>query len=72
MKKVAEKNLARIRIVAEHLAPLLDKVAFVGGAVVALHITDEAAHDVRPTVDVDLIVEISSRTEYYRLEEQLR
>ena len=40
---------------ALELAPFLDEVAFVGGATVALWITDQAAPEPRVTKDVDLV-----------------
>ena len=47
-------------------------VVFLGGAATALLITDSATPDVRVTKDVDVIVEIASRGDYYRLAESLR
>jgi len=57
---------------ALELAPFLDEVAFVGGATVALWITDQAAPEPRVTKDVDLVVEVSSRLAWYDFEERLR
>jgi hypothetical protein len=57
---------------ADELAPFLDEVAFVGGATVALWITDPAAPEPRVTKDVDLVVEVTSRLAWYRFEERLR
>jgi hypothetical protein len=45
---------------------------FLGGAATALLITDSAVPDVRATIDVDLIVELASRVDYYRFAEALR
>jgi hypothetical protein len=56
----------------ERLGPLRDRVVFVGGSVRELLITDEAAPPERPTDDVDGIVSISSRAEYYELADELR
>jgi hypothetical protein len=47
-------------------------VVFVGSVTIALWITDQAAADFRPTDDVDVIVEVASRSEYYRFEDRLR
>jgi predicted nucleotidyltransferase len=58
--------------VAKRLGHLKDKVVFVGGCATGLFITDSAMPEVRATQDVDVIVEIASRVEYYRLEEALR
>jgi hypothetical protein len=47
-------------------------VVFIGGATIALWTTDQAASDFRPTDDVDVIVEVTSRSGYYRFEDRLR
>jgi hypothetical protein len=54
------------------LGKLVDEVVFVGGATVALWITDPAAPPVRVTEDVDVIVEVTTRSAYYSFEERLR
>jgi hypothetical protein len=72
MVRAVETNLEMIRLVAEHLGDLRERVVFLGGAATALLITDKAIPDVRITTDVDVIVEIGSRGEYYRLAETLR
>lgn len=58
--------------VAERLGKLREQVVFLGGAATTLLITDEAAPDVRPTLDVDVIVKIGSGPDYHRLGEALR
>ena len=72
MNRAVEANLAMIRLVASRLGHLRERVVFLGGAATALLITDSAAPDVRVTIDVDVIVEIASRGDYYRLAESLR
>ena len=54
------------------LGGLVDEVVFVGGATVALWITDPAAPPVRVTDDIDVIVEVTSRRAYYEFEARLR
>lgn len=54
------------------LGPLKDEVVFVGGATIELYITARPALRVRPTDDVDCVVEVASRMDYYKLEERLR
>ncbi len=54
------------------LQELVQDVAFLGGASLALWISDPAAAPIRPTKDVDVIVEVGSRVDYYRLGERLR
>lgn len=65
-------NLAQMVAAAERLRPLLDQIAFVGGCVTGLLLTDPAAAPVRPTFDVDAIVEIGSYAEFTLLEARLR
>lgn len=65
-------NLAMVRRVAERLGELREQVVFLGGAATALLITDSGVPDVRATIDVDLIVELASRGDYYRFAEALR
>lgn len=72
MVTAVETNLAMIRHVADRLGELRERMVFLGGAATALLITDTATPDVRVTTDVDVIVEIASRVEYYRLAELLR
>ena len=61
-----------IEIVARYLGDLRERVVFLGGAVTFLLLSDPAAPDVRPTRDVDVIVEATKRSDYYQLEENLR
>jgi hypothetical protein len=65
-------NLAQLIAAATRLSPLLDQIAFVGGCVTGLLLTDPAAAPVRPTLDVDAITAISSYTELTLLESRLR
>lgn len=65
-------NLLLLEMACTHLDDLLDEVVFVGGATVELWVTDPAAPEFRPTEDVDVIVEVTTRQDYYRLENRLR
>jgi predicted nucleotidyltransferase len=65
-------NLAQLVAAAAKLEPLLDQIAFVGGCVTGLLLTDPAAAPVRPTLDVDAIIAIASYAEYALLEHRLR
>lgn len=56
----------------QNLVPLLDQIVFVGGCAAGMLITDPGAAPVRPTVDVDAIVEIASYAELIALEGCLR
>jgi hypothetical protein len=57
---------------ARALAAIPGEFVFVGGCTTGLLITDTEAPDVRATRDVDVIVEIASRSEYYALAGSLR
>ena len=50
-------NIVRIKSVANLLGDLKDKVVFVGGAMVSFY-SSRPTIEVRPTDDIDLIVEI--------------
>ena len=65
-------NIEQLIGVAELLRPLLDELVFVGGAVTGLLVTDDAAGDPRPTLDVDAIAGITSYLEYAVFGERLR
>lgn len=65
-------NLEMLAIVAKGLRGFKEKVAFVGGATIDLYIPDSADAASRPTDDVDCVVELTSRGQYYAIEEELR
>lgn len=64
--------VAALRQIALALGPLVDEVVFVGGAAAPLIISDLGSDGIRPTDDIDVIVEASSRSAYARLEARLR
>lgn len=66
------RNIELLIIASERLEPLLDRLVFVGGATTGLLISDPAAPDIRPTKDVDVIVEVQHYEHYQRLEHDLR
>ena len=62
-----------LEIVAQHLgADLLESLVFVGGAVAGLLITDPAMPSIRPTEDVDLVVQATVLREYHAVEAALK
>lgn len=64
--------LEGMRIVAERLGPLHTPFAFVGGAVVGLLVDHPELAELRPTKDVDVIMEVLSYREFSALEGRLR
>lgn len=67
-------NIDKVRKVAEALGPLREKLVFVGGAVIELNLDDDYVlrDKIRPTADVDTIVEVLGRSSYAKLEKELR
>lgn len=65
-------TIALLELAAAALDDLVGEVVFTGGATVGLWITDPAAPDPRPTEDVDVIAEITSRGAFADFEERLR
>lgn len=61
-----------LQIVAAGLKELKEEMVFVGGSAAELYASDSAASDIRPTLDVDCVIELSSRIAHIRLEENLR
>lgn len=64
-------HISRLRAVHNALGELRDQVVFVGGAIVSLY-ADSPAAEVRPTDDIDIVVEIWARKDYAAIEERLR
>lgn len=56
---------------ARAMGPLCEQVVFVGGCATGLLVDDASLMDVRPTEDVDAIVEVASLAAYHRLAAQL-
>jgi hypothetical protein len=65
-------NIIMLQKVANGLNEYIENIAFIGGSVVGLYASDLAALDIRPTFDVDCVIELSSRIEHSRLEENLQ
>lgn len=64
-------NLNRIRAIYNALGPLQDDVVFVGGATASLYV-DRMAEEVRPTNDIDVLIELWTYKDYTAIENQLR
>ena len=65
-------NITMLQTVANGLGDLKDEMVFVGGSVAELYVSNPAASDIRPTLDVDCVVELSSKIAHAKWEEQLR
>ncbi|MFZ1678725.1 MAG: hypothetical protein WAT91_15695 [Saprospiraceae bacterium] len=64
-------NITRIKAVYNALGNLRDNVVFIGGAIISFY-PDREVMEVRPTDDIDILIEILSYAERSILEEQLR
>ncbi len=58
------KNILMLQTVANGLGELKDEMVFAGGAVAELYADNPAASQIRPTIDVDCVIEIKSRLEF--------
>lgn len=64
-------NVVRIKGVYHALGELGKQVVFVGGATVSLYADKPEQADVRPTNDVDVLVEIATYGEFTKVQEKL-
>jgi predicted nucleotidyltransferase len=65
-------NIELLEMAAEALGELVDEVMFVGGATVELWLTRPSTMEVRPTEDVDVVVEVTTRTAFHAFRAKLR
>ncbi|NER25958.1 MAG: hypothetical protein F6J96_35770 [Symploca sp. SIO1C2] len=63
------ENLERV---AEILASVSERFVFIGGATIPLYVDEILWDEVRPTLDVDCVVEVFTLNNYYALLEKLR
>lgn len=69
---MADPNRALFESVIDLLAPVLDRLVFVGGCTTGMFVTDPAAGGIRPTRDVDAIVDVATYAEYTIFTDKLR
>ena len=69
---MVDPNRALFESVVHLLGPVLDDLVFVGGCTTGLFLTDSAAGGIRPTKDVDAIVDVTSYAKYAALADRLR
>jgi len=72
MARRQNPNLQILEMAVEQLGVLANEMVFLGGCATGLLITDPAAPPIRVTRDVDAIVQVSSRADYYQLSDKLR
>ena len=66
-----DPNLPMLEDAARKLASFLEEIVFVGGSMLGILITDEAAAPLRRTIDVDVIGGIMTYSEYMEVSERL-
>ena len=65
-------NIRRLEVIADGLGELCKDVVFVGGSVAELYADDPAATDIRPTMDVDCVIELATYGSLQDFEQMLR
>ncbi|MCF8359443.1 MAG: hypothetical protein K9H26_11825 [Prolixibacteraceae bacterium] len=65
-------NISMLQTVANGLGDLKDDMVFIGGAVAGLYASNPELSDIRPTLDVDCVIELHSKTAHAKLEDDLR
>jgi hypothetical protein len=65
------QNLTRIKAVHRALGELAGDFFFIGGAAVSLY-TDRKSSELRPTDDIDILIELKKYDEFTKIEEKLR
>ncbi len=71
MNTIVSPNRRVLVAVARRLAPILEDLVFVGGQVGELLISSPGSTRIRPTMDVDVVVEASTRGSYRETELKL-
>ncbi len=68
---MANPNLGLLIAMAQALGPLRERVVFVGGCATGLLMSQPALADIRPTEDVDAIVEVATLAGYHLFTQEL-
>ena len=69
---MSDNSIYILMVVARVLKRLPQPVVYTGGATIPLYLDALSARDMRPTDDVDCVVEVTSQREYYQLSATLR
>jgi len=67
-----QKNYAMLKFACDTLGELTDELVFVGGVTTCLYVDTDIASEIRPTEDVDCVVEIANKNEYDAFQAKLR
>lgn len=66
-----KQSIEAIKIIVGTLGDLNDQVIYVGGAVAALYADEPGAPEIRPTKDVDIVIEVASEMELETFRQKL-
>ena len=68
------ENIHKVQVVAQALGEIIEQVVFVGGSIVELYADHPELSDIRPTLDIDCVMDLQINTylDYCKLEERLR
>ena len=72
MNRLTNPNTEILEAAVQQLDDLTEQLVFLGGCATGLLITDSATPPIRFTHDVDVITEVATMAEYYRLAARLR
>ena len=72
MNEPLDPNRAMLLQVAQALGDLRESLVFVGGCATGLLVTSVRAQMLRPTDDVDMVVQAATAQEYHKAEKQLQ
>ncbi len=64
-------NIFTVAEVAKALRELKEQMVFIGGAVVSLYADDPSADEIRPTADIDLIINLMKFSNWVKMQERL-
>ena len=69
---MSNQQIEMLNKVASILELIPETFVFTGGATIGLYVDEIVRADIRPTDDVDCVVEITTKGKYYQLAEKLR
>ncbi|MCK4838768.1 MAG: hypothetical protein KAS94_08175 [Desulfobulbaceae bacterium] len=72
MPRISNPNIEILELAVHQLDDLVERLVLLGGCATGLLLTDSAAPPIRATIDVDVITEVATRAEYYKMAEILR
>lgn len=69
---MTSNNIEMLKIIAAALGELNEEVVYVGGSVVELYADHPASEEIRPTEDIDIVMQAATTSEFNRFEKIVR